>query len=493
MTAEHALEVQTVFRGVVIGTKYVLPPSRHRSVRSRRHARRCTFSIGSSAQADAPVAPAFLRHLAEDQRGVTHPLITAAGLDGDGVRAAAGDDPDAPYAITLAPGMSGAIYDGARTRALRTEPDGVTPGPRVALARHAHARLDCGAVTFLVAPAEPAAAVPAARFSLSAIENRYHVGTALGVAVLLLLLMMTPADPRALALDVFSTDHGMVSFVIKPPVVPVLPEVVPATGQTQPASGQAAKGPPGAAGSEAARERNRRLAVKGNSQEMRVAQAPQPIDARNAGVLGILSRSDAARSIFERTSALGPDNEDVLGNLVAAPIGLAYGRGALGSLGTGRGGVGTGEGTIGIATFGGGGPGIGPGGIGWRSARVAGTLGTRRAGTPDVIPVIATVRGNLDREIIRRIIRRHINEVRFCYEQQLAAHRDLAGRMVVQFNIAPSGQVLSSVMQSSTLSNVRVESCTLQAVRRWEFPKPEGGGLVNVSYPFVFTPAGGGG
>ena len=92
MTAEHALEVQTVFRGVVIGTKYVLPPSRHHSVRSRRHARRCTFAIGSSAQADAPVAPAFLRHLAEDQRGVTHPLITAAGLDGDGVRDAAGDD-----------------------------------------------------------------------------------------------------------------------------------------------------------------------------------------------------------------------------------------------------------------------------------------------------------------------------------------------------------------------------------------------------------------
>ena len=112
---------------------------------------------------------------------------------------------------------------------------------------------------------------------------------------------------------------------------------------------------------------------------------------------------------------------------------------------------------------------------------------------PEIILGIGSVRGNLDREIIRRIIRRHINEVRFCYEQQLTTHHDLAGRMVVQFNIAPTGQVLSSVMQSSTLGNVRVESCTLQAVRRWEFPKPEGGGLVNVSYPFVFAPAGGGG
>jgi hypothetical protein len=47
-------------------------------------------------------------------------------------------------------------------------------------------------------------------------------------------------------------------------------------------------------------------------------------------------------------------------------------------------------------------------------------------------------------------------------------------------------------MQSSTLGNVRVESCTVQAVHRWEFPKPYGGGMTMVSYPFVFAPAGGG-
>jgi hypothetical protein len=27
----------------------------------------------------------------------------------------------------------------------------------------------------------------------------------------------------------------------------------------------------------------------------------------------------------------------------------------------------------------------------------------------------------------------------------------------------------------------------VQAVRRWEFPKPMGGGIVIVSYPFVFN------
>jgi hypothetical protein len=49
--------------------------------------------------------------------------------------------------------------------------------------------------------------------------------------------------------------------------------------------------------------------------------------------------------------------------------------------------------------------------------------------------------------------------------------------------------VLTSVLESSTLGNARVESCTTQAVRRWEFPRPLNGGMVTVSYPFVLTPA----
>ncbi len=481
MTAEHALEVQTLFRGVVIGTKYVLVPLRHRPVRSRRHARRCSFAIGSSAHADAPVAPAFLRHLAADPRGVTHPLIEPAPFDAD-----------APYAITLAPGMTGTIYDGARTQALRTTPDGVTPGPRVALARHAHARLDCGAVTFLVAPAEPAAALPATPFSLRAIENRYHLGTALGMALLLLLMLMIPSDPHALSLDILSSDRGLVKYLIKPPVEPPPPEIA-ANGGAQASGGapasQAAKGPPGAAGSEKSRDHNRRLAVKGDSTQIRVARAPEPIDPRDAGVLGIFKRSSAMRSMLE-SETLGSASADVLGNLTTGPVGDAYGHGGLDSLGTGGGGSGTGEGTIGGAghlntigfgTPGGEGTGLYGGGVG--------RLGTRRPVGPSIIPGIIEVRGTLDREIVRRIIRRHINEVRFCYEQELVTHRNLGGRLVVQFSIAPSGQVLASVMQSSTLGNARVENCAVKAVRRWEFPKLDGG-LTSVSYPFVFAPAG---
>jgi TonB family protein len=97
------------------------------------------------------------------------------------------------------------------------------------------------------------------------------------------------------------------------------------------------------------------------------------------------------------------------------------------------------------------------------------------------------VRGSLDRAVIQRIVRRHVNEVRFCYERELARTPDLAGRVDVQFVVGPTGRVQSASVSRSTLGNDDVESCIATAVRRWTFPAPEGGGIVAVTYPFVFN------
>jgi TonB family protein len=126
--------------------------------------------------------------------------------------------------------------------------------------------------------------------------------------------------------------------------------------------------------------------------------------------------------------------------------------------------------------------GHGPGG--------ASHLGRRRTLVPDYVVGQPVVHGALDKEIIRRIIRRHINEVKYCYEAELARNHDLGGRVAVNFTIAPSGLVAAAVVQSTTMDNARVESCVVGAVRRWEFPKPAGGGVVIATYPFTFTAAG---
>jgi TonB family protein len=188
-------------------------------------------------------------------------------------------------------------------------------------------------------------------------------------------------------------------------------------------------------------------------------------------------------------SAVGTNAADVLGGLVGNQIGDAYGVGGLGLIGTGASASGSGEGTIGLGNLGTIGKGGGGNGSGY--GRGAGGLGGRRARAPDVIPGQATVRGSLDREIIRRIIRRHINEVKYCYEQELTQRPDLGGRILVRFTIAASGQVIASDLQNSTVGDARVERCIVAAVHRWEFPKPLDGGLLQVSYPFVLTPGSG--
>jgi TonB family protein len=188
---------------------------------------------------------------------------------------------------------------------------------------------------------------------------------------------------------------------------------------------------------------------------------------------------------------LGIDANPQLGKRLGNPIGEAYGVGGLGLVGTGAGGGGNSQGTLGLGSFstlgkGGG----GDSGLGYGLGMLA--LSGRRASAPSVVPGLVQVRGSLDMDFIRRIIRRHMNEVKYCYEQELVRQPGLEGRVSVQFVIAPLGQVVSSIMQSSTMGNARVEKCVVDAVKRWEFPKPMGGGNVIVSYPFNFTSGGSG-
>jgi len=329
-------------------------------------------------------------------------------------------------------------------------------------------------------------------------EQVYTVGSIIALALFLLMIFAVPPDPKSLSLDLFNSDNRFVKFLIKPPEEKEeeIPEWLKSKKpEEQGGKGKRHKGEEGKMGKKTSKNKEGLYGLKGpkDNPDPHLAKKLAEENAKNAGILGVLKQTEGSHiaSIFGRDSALGSDADNVLGGLIGNQIGEAYGVGGLGLVGTGSGGGGTGEGTIGLGNLGTIGKG-GGGGNGSGYGRGAGGLGGRRAHAPDVIPGTANVRGSLDKEIIRRIIRRHINEVKFCYEQELTKKPQLGGRIMVQFTIAASGQVIASVLQNSTMGNAKVENCTVQAVRRWEFPKPLGGGIVIVSYPFVLTPAGGG-
>ncbi len=91
-------------------------------------------------------------------------------------------------------------------------------------------------------------------------------------------------------------------------------------------------------------------------------------------------------------------------------------------------------------------------------------------------------RGGLTQEQVRRTVRQHINEVRFCYEQALVRRPDLEGRVSAVFMISQSGAVQSAAV-SSSVNDPRVAGCVRDAVTRWTFPRSEG--MTAVTYPFL--------
>ncbi|MBW2460114.1 MAG: TonB family protein [Deltaproteobacteria bacterium] len=200
---------------------------------------------------------------------------------------------------------------------------------------------------------------------------------------------------------------------------------------------------------------------------------------------------------------LGDMEEDVSGS---------FGFGGMGMRGTGRGGGGAGDGTIALDSLLGDSVGgreddsrdsqtglgslgtIGHGsGGGTGSGYGRGAQNQPSSTTARVRSGNAEVRGSLSREVIRRIVRRHSNEVRFCYEQRLQQRPDLAGVVTPSFVISPTGRVQSASIKNSTLGDATVEQCLTLAIRRWQFPAPNGGGIVVVNYPFTFSKGGGGG
>lgn len=142
-----------------------------------------------------------------------------------------------------------------------------------------------------------------------------------------------------------------------------------------------------------------------------------------------------------------------------------------------------------------------PGAVGTIGLGTIGTIG-RGMGGPGLASSSSSVRtgeatltgAGLSREVVRRVVRRHVVQVRGCYDAQLGHAPDLAGRVTVRWVIGVDGAVSDAALESSTLASaiaddggasaLAVGTCIVETVGTWSFPAPEGA-PVHVSYPFV--------
>lgn len=448
--------------------------------RAREERRAPHFVIGEDVDADLPVA-------AVDQPGALFALLRAE---------------DDHYALRFTPSMSGWISDAGGFAPLaqliavgRARPEDATGTVyRLALPVGCRAQVEIGNHALSIESVDEDDPLKGGAFAHFSWSSQLFTGVSfLAHAIILALVLAVPDDGVTMTLDTFNKNNRFVNYLVKPPVEeePNLLDKLPKP-KAQARAGGRHRGPEGKAGDPKAPKRRRRIAVKGpaDNPNPAVAKALAKDAAQRAGLLGLLKQSPAISSIFSRSdTALGRDVEDAWANLIAdASPGPAYGVFGLGVVGKARGGGhGLGDG-LGLVTIGDIGPGTKPGGTG------TGVVGNLRRRTPERVPPVGIgrviTRGALDKSIVRRYVRKHLQQFKFCYQRALQKNAKLQGRVVIRFLIMGTGQVGLSQVKTSTMGHAPTEQCLAKTMRRIVFPKPQGGGTVMVSYPFIFRPAG---
>ncbi len=286
---------------------------------------------------------------------------------------------------------------------------------------------------------------------------------------LMLTIVIGTAPPRLDSETMEIPNRFAEVFLAKPPAEKSRVTQVTST----PDPGQDAK-----AKKKAGKRGDREVEKKHGKTQLAAKQRDKEI-AENSGLMGVMRDAGAFDGMFS-SSGLGEGIASHLGTM-ALSKGPGFGTG-LGDRGDGLGGGGE---SVGIGDGFTRGRGTGDDGYGAEG----GDFGPRKEGSGIAdIGGGGIVIGGLDKAVIDAVIKNHLNQIRYCYQRELIKNPTLGGKVVVKFVIGKTGEVSSAMTKSSTVGSEAVEGCINKRFYGFRFPEPNGGGIVVVSYPFMFSP-----
>ncbi|HET9992998.1 MAG TPA: AgmX/PglI C-terminal domain-containing protein, partial [Kofleriaceae bacterium] len=398
-----------------------------------------------------------------------------------------GDD----FAFHFAHGMEGEMIVGGQSTSLAelAQQGRTTISP---IPANAKIRVRTGKTTFLVSsvPRPRRHAAPLMQWETPFLMSLG--GTAAAFAIIMLLLFQIPVEDSTTNIDLASLEDTSTrtnsASQDDPPPPP--PEDQPDDGKDESGgTGTAMALDEGKMGKKDSNRAEGQYKMQKNQEDPQLARQQAIDQARTAGILGntALVQGGAFASLTGTGDiSSGFDDTNIYGGLLGNEAGEMNGGFGFGRSGFGPGGGGTGWGTIGTGRYGTIGHGSGTGsGYGVGGGR--GGMRGRSSAVPTVSIGQPNAQGDLDKAIIRRYIKRNIQKITYCYEKQLLAKPGLSGTVSTQFFISPNGNVTVS---TGSGVDPEVSSCVADVIHGIEFPKPKGGGGVQVNYPFTFRPAG---
>ncbi len=115
-----------------------------------------------------------------------------------------------------------------------------------------------------------------------------------------------------------------------------------------------------------------------------------------------------------------------------------------------------------------------------------GTTGKKRVQAMVTAKMTRSVKieGGMSREMVRRIIDQHMEEIVYLYEVALRSNPNIMGRITFEWKILMSGRVGEIRIVASSVNSNELHDGMKAAIKSWQFPKPVGTEVV-VNYPFV--------
>jgi pSer/pThr/pTyr-binding forkhead associated (FHA) protein len=99
------------------------------------------------------------------------------------------------------------------------------------------------------------------------------------------------------------------------------------------------------------------------------------------------------------------------------------------------------------------------------------------------------VLGSMDAELLRKILKEYIPQFRHCYQQELVLNSEMrSGSFDLNFSISPLGDLKKySIESTENKTSKDFRDCIGKVLQIIPFPKPKGGGMVDVRQPLHFS------
>jgi hypothetical protein len=125
----------------------------------------------------------------------------------------------------------------------------------------------------------------------------------------------------------------------------------------------------------------------------------------------------------------------------------------------------------------------------WTFPRPGGPIEVTLVAAFSVKPAAPPAGADVDKAALRKAIQAHAPEIGKCYQAALDRDPRLAGKVLLKWVIAAGGTAENvQVADGTTLEDHALHECMKARVASWKFPRPVGGGVATVTYPWILRP-----